>query len=637
MGLSIKNSTASAPQDALQTTQNLLEDHLHNNPDAQKYLEQVALLINQGNELSPITEQIIQKLTIDAGITDPNAKGVIKTLALNSLTAKVRGLNQTPLAGDGIDANTSHTSGLQKVTPRPSLNPNNSGGINIRNLGVGANDLSKDISLVEVREYENISDNKLEHNMKKLVNERNDNLKLLLKGNIDKIDSAPAPMPEDLSVRPQSYHMTVLHETDMLLAKDMIRIGIKESFQVTVRGNTESLRNSLNETELQHVTFIDLPGNETTWVEDNGNICRDGTITVAPLVEDTELLREALTNGRQERSDQNVAAGGEELETDYMMQGAVASRSQQSAKVAYALSADLDVDMNLGYIEGGNVLTGTLPSGEPYAVVGKDSYALSKAVIEKDASAISGKAESFSKEQIKILMAKDLGVDPKNLILVEQPGDFHVDMSMCVWTPGTILVNDARAVGEIRLQEAKANLISELPPLPEDASAEDKAALAKTKKIINEDPYALEAFAKTLRGTSEYMDKLGRGLSYSQGEFNLIKAHTENLAVAEDLAAKQLEAQGLEVIRVPGRFGEFRETANFLNGEGGTNPDGKMFFITQGGNARYKLAFLNALKESGVKMPRIHFLNEEASRKSLSLSGGINCRAKVDSEHRLEP
>ncbi|MDP7037662.1 MAG: hypothetical protein QGI45_00770, partial [Myxococcota bacterium] len=566
-------------------------------------------------------------------LSGADAQNTVKNYALQTQTQTLRSNSSKHTINDGVEQSTTPSSGLHSTPAGPTIEPGTSDGINIRNNAASS---SQKDSNIQVRDYDQVSDGKLERNMDKLVKERNTDLENLIKGDLDKIESAPPPMPEDLSVRPHTYHMTVNHNTDMLLAKDMIRIGVKEGFQVTVRGNTQNLRESLTEKELEHVTFIDLPGNETPWVEDNGNVSRDGTMGVPPLVSDIDILREAIMDGRKDRSDANVAAGGEELETDYTMQGAVASRREQSAKVAYALSAELDADMSLGYIEGGNVLTGTLPSGEPYAVVGKDSYALSKAVIENDASAISGKAETFSQEQIKLLMAKDLGVDPENLILVEQPGDFHVDMSMCVWTPGTILVNDARAVGEIRFQEAKADLIAELPTLPEDASAEDKAALAQAKKLISENPMGIEKFSKQLRDGSDYMRDLGRLLSYSQGEFNLIKAHTENLAAAEDLAAKQLEAQGLEVIRVPGRFGEFRETANFLNGEGGTNPNGKMFFITQGGNARYKLAFLNALKESGVKMPRIHFLNEEASKKSLSLSGGINCRAKVDSEHSLE-
>jgi hypothetical protein len=92
--------------------------------------------------------------------------------------------------------------------------------------------------------------------------------------------------------------------------------------------------------------------------------------------------------------------------------------------------------MNLTYNEGGNTLMGERDSG-PYVIIGLDSYDVSKSLMEKDLG------REMTDDEVRMAFAIDYGVLKENVYFVEQPGDFHLDMSLAVVGKNTILVNDA--------------------------------------------------------------------------------------------------------------------------------------------------------------------------------------------------
>src|SRR5204863_2865870 len=53
------------------------------------------------------------------------------------------------------------------------------------------------------------------------------------------------------------------------------------------------------------------------------------------------------------------------------------------------------------------------------------------------------RGQPVSEADVRAAVAKDLGVEPAHLFLVEQPGVFHLDMAMTLLRPGTVLLNDA--------------------------------------------------------------------------------------------------------------------------------------------------------------------------------------------------
>ena len=75
--------------------------------------------------------------------------------------------------------------------------------------------------------------------------------------------------------------------------------------------------------------------------------------------------------------------------------------------------------------------------GERFALVGRDSIAVSRALVERHLGRPVGDSELWA------AIAKDLGVEPARLHPVEQPWVFHLDMALTLLRPGTVVMNDA--------------------------------------------------------------------------------------------------------------------------------------------------------------------------------------------------
>lgn len=268
-------------------------------------------------------------------------------------------------------------------------------------------------------------------------------------------------VPEDLTRRARVYHVAVESYTDAALAEVLARVGDLEGFSVVARlapGNAwiEHLR------PVPNLTLIELPGVQYVWTEDITEIGVDGTFRMTARMSDRGfLLRRSLFVDRVRRyyphltpaeldaleklppgSDTHPGLLPDEVERPFpdiifMNQGLVEADRAQPVTAAISQARGAPMRESMMYLEGGNVLLGTLPSGEPYALVGRDSAAIARAVLAHHSG------RPVSETEVRTAMAKDLGVDPARVFLVEQPGVFHIDMAMTLLRPGTVLLNDA--------------------------------------------------------------------------------------------------------------------------------------------------------------------------------------------------
>src|SRR5262249_4213364 len=151
----------------------------------------------------------------------------------------------------------------------------------------------------------------------------------------------------------------------------------------------------------------------------------------------------------------------------FMFQGLVDTEGAQVVAAALARARGTALRQAMTYLEGGNVLLGTLPDGAPFALVGRDSVAVSRAFLAR----VLGRP--VSEEDVTEVIAKDLGVERPRLFLVEQPGVFHLDMAMTLFAPGTVVFNDEREA--LRLQVAWLREDHEASrPAREAATSEDE-------------------------------------------------------------------------------------------------------------------------------------------------------------------
>ncbi|MEU4765884.1 hypothetical protein AB0H12_21755 [Actinosynnema sp. NPDC023794] len=208
------------------------------------------------------------------------------------------------------------------------------------------------------------------------------------------------------------------------------------------------------------------------------------------------------------------------------------------------------------YGEGGNLVTGDLADGRVVVLVGRDAIAATR-------------AEYFFTDDDDVLriIAEDFGLETGQVVPVEQPGKFHLDMGLMFVGQGRVVLNDCRA--------------------------------------------ELEA---------------ARGAVADGGTDTELVAKLELRSGLEALARADLERAGLEVRQVTLEAGWAH---NFFNGEFVTGQDGKAYFLTNGtANAEAKTA-LEALlvQELGV-VAGIRYSPVSAAAKSLAEQGGVGCRAK---------
>ncbi len=229
---------------------------------------------------------------------------------------------------------------------------------------------------------------------------------------------------------------------------------------------------------------------------------------------------------------------------------------RQDTGAQFAGSNAMTARQTRTYNEGGNMLNGTLPNGQPFGVIGRDGLIASTFLLEKKARHNPKNVPEYGSKQIaerrqalgwnqqplpvekeqelkqtlarlqkvrptatredaknflakmditKDIFAQDLGIPRQNLVFVSQPG-FHLDMQMRPLAPGQILLND---------------------------QTQTIAMLEKAKE-------------KVQPGSWEERE-LNQMLVNARQQEALMQPLTEEIA-------SQLAAAGLQVVRAPGRM-----------------------------------------------------------------------------------
>lgn len=448
--------------------------------------------------------------------------------------------------------------------------------------------------------------------------------------------AAALAMPEDGGVIAHAYHLAVLGEDAVRGAFPlaMARIGMSEGFRVVVRADVDStpwIREAIAKEGLTNVDVleVDHPPRDYTkaqapemdfWSEDQGELHVDGSVSVPRSLEksggigsergtlamyEARLARlhpEAATPLRTFEDARQAVVRFPDLQFSAL--GGVSQRNGQRAIAALASGGAAPLRVSNGYLEGGNTLVGRRADGTGYAVVGADSLAVSRAALEKDLG------RKVADDELRALIAQDYGVAPKDLVVVEQPKDFHLDMHLMLLADGQVVVNDPlEAVKLERQWLAEDHEKSKPRPPGPDASARAREAYEdRVWEWENDGELARDLLDITAKRAAE------------QAPF--LKTITE-----------QLRAGGLTVHRMAGVFDDVGElpTMNFLNGEAAMNHERERFYVALGGDPRaeaYVVQQLGQVLPSGIE--RFHFLDRGLTGYTLNAHGGLSCRSKLE-------
>lgn len=319
--------------------------------------------------------------------------------------------------------------------------------------------------------------------------------------------------------------------------------------------------------------------------QDFVDFSRNGEIRIPVMryTEDSMVLFSSMELDRKKRSpDWRKIIDECEGSNQLLYLGAPFDQKQSLKALVLASSLNIDPLMNLTYNEGGNTLIGKR-NGQPYVLIGLDSYIASKVLMERDLG------REITRDEVVMAFAIDYGVSKESVHFIEQPGDFHLDMSMAIIGDNTILLNDAEA--------AQAKFASEQQ--------------ARVKEMGDERP--------ELRFLFE---------SYLNQEIKQAPIRKK----MEDVAEQDLRALGFNVVRVPGRFNYTSRlpAMNLFNMVTAETPDGQNIIIMLGCVGEYAEYFEKIIRENCDRtIDAIYFLDSKNSQDCLLFGGGISCRTKT--------
>lgn len=297
------------------------------------------------------------------------------------------------------------------------------------------------------------------------------------------------------------------------------------------------------------------------WAEDSVEFLKNGQIAVLQQF-NNELLEQAMTEGRRQRWQGKITPENleEALRDDHLwvLLGIQVNTDKMAVTWEHvAQSNGMGVGHIRAYIEGGNMITGEDANGDSIILVGKDAIAATAHIYQ------------LSNNAVRRLICEDFGLDSvEQVICVEQPGKFHLDMGLLFIGHGVVVVNNSSEA----LKDA-----TEMAEMVPCLTTEKMAAKLKLRCSL------------------------------------------------EDDAANDLAAAGLDVRRERLENDAFY---NFFNGEFVEGQDGENYYITNGGPRAEEERFETLMTANWNSVKKVFFSPVDAAQKSLQERGGVGCRLK---------
>ena len=358
--------------------------------------------------------------------------------------------------------------------------------------------------------------------------------------------------------KPSNTEMEYLH----FLARTAQKFGLKLAI-LTYGKNREDIEQELVKDEYKTLeyTITESHNPVSKWAEDSVEYLENGRVAVLNSFNE-QLLKWAMTEARRKRWQGKVAQQTleEVLRDDHLwipLGIRVNLLEMGVAREHAARSNGQNVGHLRAYIEGGNMLAGEDGTGKPVILVGKDAIGATAYIYQ------------LTEYEVKKLICEDFGLEStEQLICVEQPGEFHLDMGMLFIGNGVVILNDSSE----KLKDAME--MAEMVPC---LTTETMAAKLKLQ-------YALE-----------------------------------------EEATKDLKGAGIEVKRE--KLAD-NVLYNFFNGEFVEGKDGLNYYITNGGPKEQEEKFETLMVKEWKVVEKVIFSPRETAQRSLQERGGIGCRIK---------
>lgn len=387
--------------------------------------------------------------------------------------------------------------------------------------------------------------------------------------------SQPRILPKDHSLRVDRMEVSVgLEPESDVYFEQLADIGAVEGFHIyglAALGMSDGVERDMVAKKGHNFTISESHYNEV-WLEDYGEPTIGGGRMVPAIIDQSKLGGNFVIDAQTKARTKRFEPLG--LSSELPLQGGVNESYLQYVAMGQSLAQGQHSSQGLSYLEGGNILPGQRADGTPYLLVGADSQSITKSLLEVQSPGRS------SDDAVLRAIASDTGMRPEQVTVIEQPGDFHIDMRMMPIGPGEFILQDSRQAASRQIEWMK-----------------DEGTL-----------------------TNAAQEKL--------------EAWGQRVAPYEDLCGRQLEQAGFKVHRVAGAFldvasEETVDSVNFFNARHGTDNQGQRYSIFMGASSKQEAYFAQLLLDD-LKAPidRLYFTDPEVTASSLQLQGGLKCRTK---------
>ncbi len=267
---------------------------------------------------------------------------------------------------------------------------------------------------------------------------------------VPSVDTGKAlPYKKTPSARIQVLQMTYsrnqtgeLIETEIAHLKFFAKTVAELGLQLEILTNQKSRGDieqelAKDEYEALNYTIIESQKPVWKWAEDGVEYLENGrTAILYPFNE--QLLQWAMTESRRHRWTGKIDPENleEALRDDLLWIPLGISVNTVKVGLERECAAQVkgqDICHLRAYIEGGNMITGEDKTGQPVIIVGKDAIGATTHIYQ------------LNDDDVRRLSSEDSGLESiEQLICVQQPGQFHLDLGMLFIGNGVVIVNDSR-------------------------------------------------------------------------------------------------------------------------------------------------------------------------------------------------